>query len=147
MKTATVKGKSIEPGIKIVKAKHYVDSQFQFQSQKRSKSYSRIMKGAAIKKSAAVPSIPSKYQRVLVNSKPQKNRFSKKHELKCLFNTEPGPGTYKHRDIKSQQGSRRKNDGPGFDTGEARFNDDDQYLQPDPGPGTYNAEKPKRHTM
>jgi len=64
-----------------------------------------------------------------------------------MFNSEPGPGTYNHREIKTQQGSRTKVDAPGFDTGEQRFDEDEQLIPSEPGPWTYNAEKPKRHTM
>lgn len=75
--------------------------------------------------------------------------FLNKDELKKLFNTEPGPGSYNHRRVKTQQGSRRKADPPGFDTGQERFIvEPGENLGPeDPGPGTYDAEKVKKHTM
>lgn len=67
--------------------------------------------------------------------------------MKKYFNTEPGPGSYNQRDAKSQQRSRRQ--GPGFDTGEERFTAlEEGMIGPEqPGPGTYNAEKPEKHKM
>lgn len=75
--------------------------------------------------------------------------FLNKDDLRKLFNTEPGPGTYNHRKVKTQHGPRRKADPPGFDTGEERFIPENVEIQrPDgPGPGTYDAEKPKKHPM
>ena len=69
-------------------------------SSKRSKSYSKIIKGATVRKQADRPSIPTRYQRVLVDSNQERNRFSKKYELQKLFNTAPGPGTYEHKKKK-----------------------------------------------
>lgn len=105
------------------------------------------MQVSTIDKAKNIPSIPSKYQRILTNSKPIKQRFSNNYDLKKQFNTEPGPGSYNKRDSKSQQRSRRQ--GIGFDTGEERFAEiEDGMVGPEkPGPGTYNAEKPEKHKM
>lgn len=76
MKSATIKGRSIEPGIKAYRTRPNYESESDLSGAKRSKSYSRIVKGATVRQSA-VPSIPTRYQRILVNSKPDRSRFSK----------------------------------------------------------------------
>lgn len=67
--------------------------------------------------------------------------------MRKKFNTEPGPGSHSHRQSKSQQGSRRQP--PGFDTGEDRFvaPEDGMVGPQQPGPGTYDNEKPENHKM
>lgn len=117
-------------------------------SSKRSKSYSKIFRGATVRPQADVPSIPSRFQRILVENHSVKHRFSKKHELKMKFNTDPGPGTYEHK-IRRRKASA-KIEPPGFETGDARFreetrNDEDQLYMP--GPGTYENEKPKKNGL
>ena len=103
------------------------------------------MKGATIKPQADVPSIPSKYTRVLVESDKTKHRFSKRHDLKMRFNTEPGPGTYNHK-IRKPKKRKLKHDPPGFISGDQRFREEhknDEVQQVLPGPGTYEGEKLK----
>lgn len=48
MKSATVKGKSIEPGIKVFGAKTRYDVISETSGAKKSKSYSRIVRGATV---------------------------------------------------------------------------------------------------
>ena len=81
MKSSFIKGKSIEPGIKVYSSKIRGNIS-DFNSTKRSKSHSRIIKGGTVRQTSVQPSIPSKYQRVLVNSKPKKTRFSKNYDFK-----------------------------------------------------------------
>lgn len=63
-----------------------------------------------------------------------------------MFNTEPGPGTYSLRREEQKRQTETKSDPPGFDSGEWRFQYDENldWRRLDaPGPGTYEPDKLK----
>jgi len=113
----------------------------------KSHSHSKIAKGATVRQPTVQPSIPSKYQRILVNSKPKNTRFPKNYELKKLYNTAPGPGTYNHRQVKTQQRSRRTKPLDQFEQEVNRFPEEDILKAQEPGPADYDPEKPEKHKM
>ena len=67
--------------------------------------------------------------------------------LNKIYNTEPGPGTYNSREVKTHQSSRRKELPPDFDPDTNRFTSEDFFELYEPGPGDYDPEKPEKHKM